>query len=149
MATLNRIALTAAMVLFTALAVFWTWRRFQPDPSVHFDPARFAVLDPPASAPDERWVVAVNPACPHCREHLADLAHAVAGTPEHTRIAALVVDTEQRPDTLALGALAPAGVWWDSAQVWRREWGHGVYGEVLHFTGGGALRATHPPGWRP
>jgi len=146
---LNRIAGVIAMIVMVAVAVLWTRDRFRDRVSVVFEPARFAVLTPPATSPDERWIVAVNPGCSHCREHLAALESQLAGSPEHARLGALIVDTPQRPDTLTLAPLAPAGVWWDSAGVWRSQWEHRVYGEVMQFAADGTLRATQPPGWRP
>ncbi len=149
MPSLNRFAGAMAAVLLVAVAAFWAWDRFRPRDVPVFEPSRFVVLRPPVAATDERWLLAVNPACPHCREHLDALEAAMAGAPGHARLGALIVDTPQRPDTLTLAALAPAGVWWDSAGIWRREWSHRVYGELLQFMSDGSLRATQPPGWRP
>ncbi len=149
MGSLNRVAGVAAMVLLVAAAAYWSWDRFRARSQPVFDPVRFSVLSPPVAATDERWLVAVNPGCSHCREHLDALEAHMAGAPGHARLGALIVDTDQRPDTLTLSALAPGGVWWDSAGIWRREWDHRVYGELLQFSSDGALRATQPPGWRP
>ena len=146
---LNRIAGLVATLVLVAVAVLWTRERFRDRATAVFDPARFAVLTPPATSPDERWLVAVNPGCSHCREHLVALEARLVGSPEHARLGALIVDTPQRPDTLTLAPLAPAGVWWDSAGIWRQTWEHRVYGEVLQFAADGSLRATRPPGWSP
>lgn len=149
MGTLNRYAGVAAATLLVAVAAFWVWDRFRPRPEPVFEPSRFVVMTPPVAQTDERWLVAVNPSCPHCRQHLHALEADMAGQTGHARLGALIVDTAARPDTLTLDALAPAGVWWDSAGIWRREWDHRTYGELLQFTSDGTLRATQPPGWRP
>lgn len=149
MDTLNRMAGAIAALLLVGVAAFWTWERFRPHHVPVFEPARFAVFQQPASFPEERWLVAVNPGCSHCREHLMALSEHLAGAPESARLGALIVDTPERPDTLTLAALTPAGVWWDSAGIWRSEWEHRVYGEVLQFASDGTLRKTQPAGWRP
>jgi len=89
----------------------------------------------------ETWLVVVNPACPHCLESYARLARrAGAGR----RLGALVVDTPRRPGAASLAALGAGPVWWDAAGVWRRRWGHRIYGEVLCFDRYGSYLATRP-----
>ena len=94
----------------------------------------------------ETWLVAVNPACPHCLETHARLA---AGAGRGRRVGALVVDTPRRPGATTLAALAPGPVWWDARGDWRRRWGHRVYGEVLCFDRHGRYLATRSPNGTP
>lgn len=91
-----------------------------------------------AGSSAETWLVAVNPACPHCLETHARLASRTGGP----RVGALIVDTTRRPGATALAALASGPVWWDARGDWRQRWGHRVYGEVLCFDRHGRYLAT-------
>ncbi len=155
---LNAIALALALLIVLALGAWWLNERLAPHAVPRFEPARFALAAAPREtlqAGGERWLVAVNPGCPHCREHLAELASRLAHAPKRAprpSLGVLVVDWPQYPsaaDAGALAALAPAGVWWDSARVWRGEWKHGAYAEVLVFDAQGRYRTTHGSGFLP
>jgi hypothetical protein len=148
---LNAIAGVLALLIVLALGGWWLSERLTPHPTPRFDAARFATVTAPREtlqAGGERWLVAVNPGCPHCREHLAllasPLAHRSASGPPPL-LSVLVVDWPKRPTAEAeeLSRLAPGGVWWDSARVWRGEWKHGAYAEVLVFDAQGRYRTTH------
>ncbi|MFI5372872.1 MAG: hypothetical protein ACHQ52_15060 [Candidatus Eisenbacteria bacterium] len=85
----------------------------------------------------ERWVVAIQPDCPHCMAEaplLADSGHRLG-----VRVAALVVDSGRAPDLARLGALRVDELWWDAGDVWRRRWGHRLYGELMRFDSIGRL----------
>ena len=90
----------------------------------------------------ERWVVAINLQCPHCRSTLETIAASPAARACGARVTALVVDTMHRPP---LEALPTGEVWWDVGQVWRDRWGRRVYGEVLCFDAGGRCVRVLPP----
>ena len=133
-------ALGIVVVVLAALGVFW-WR----ERTRHYDAPRwplasFAALAPVGgNAPPGRWIVAVNPDCPHCRARLADLERRDAARAAGAALGVLVVDTPRRPRELELGPNLEAGVWWDSLGAWRSRWGHRVYGETLVFGPDGAL----------
>ena len=133
----------AGLVLAAAalVALGWLWR---------LDRARrweTPLVGPPlvllragADAPGAAtWLVAVNPACAHCREALAALA---ARPPAAARVGALIVDTPRRPSAATIRALPGGPVWWDATNAWRRRWGHRVYGEVMRFDPLGRYRST-------
>ena len=148
---LNAIAGVLALLIVLALGAWWLSERLAPHQTPRFDAARFAAIAAPREtlpAGGERWLVAVNPGCPHCREHLAALASRLARPlrpAPHPVLSVLVVDWPQRPsaEADALSLLAPGGVWWDSARVWRGEWKHGAYAEVLVFDAQGRYHTTH------
>ena len=93
----------------------------------------------------ERWIVAVNPDCSHCRDRLAALDAMLATRLNAPALGVLLVDVARRPDSLAGTAHFAAGVWWDSAGVWRSRWGQRSYGQVLVFDDDGRLRRILPP----
>jgi hypothetical protein len=97
------------------------------------------------SSEAERWVVAVNPKCPHCRAELARLVATPRGG-RPARIDALIVDTPERPKASEIQDAPVAAVWWDARNAWRERWGHRVYGELFVFdTHGRYLRTAPPP----
>lgn len=148
-AALNRAAAWIAVVLLAVLVGIWAWDRARRRDEPAWDPAGFVTLTPATDAAArsaDLWLVAVNPGCPHCRARLGEISTNLPHGPGAPRLGALIVDTTRRPDTLSLAVLAPAGVYWDSAQVWRTRWGHRVYGEALVFAPGGEYRRTLPPG---
>ena len=150
-ALLDRVALGLALAIFVAIGLAWGWDRVRGHETPRFSPAAFVALAPRAAASAGRplGLVAVNPVCPHCRLRYRQLAAALAARADAPALGVLVVDTPRRPDTLSLGAAAPGGVWWDSAQVWRARWRRGLYGELLVFDPHGTLVAAHGPGWNP
>ena len=92
--------------------------------------------------PGERWVVAVFPQCPHCRASLRDVALVRARMTRPPRLAALIVDTEHRPQAAVVAEAGVDAVFWDRDQVWRRRWGHRAYGEILCFDSTGRYVRT-------
>lgn len=147
LAHVNRIALLLALALFAVLGAFW-WR----ERTRHYDAPRWpaasfaALVLPSADARPERWIVAVNPDCPHCLQRLAELERTGAADRAGAALGVLLVDTPHLPDSLALGPGLAAGIWWDSLGVWRARWGHRVYGETMVFGPGGALVRVLGPG---
>jgi hypothetical protein len=95
-----------------------------------------------ASAGVSTWVVAVNPRCPHCVAALAQLRATWDRNRWRDDLAALIVDTPRRPGAQALQRIPIAQVWWDRDGVWRRRWGHRLYGELLQFDGSGHFVGT-------
>lgn len=149
-AALAIVAIVLALVC--ALGLVWLRDRHAGWKRPRWSPETFTLLegDGRASVAAERHVVAVNPLCPHCVESL-DLAVArrlEAGAAH--RIAVLIVDTPERPRWGVQPGRGEDEVWWDAAGVWRRRWGHRVYGEVLVFDAAGTwLRTLPPPRARP
>jgi hypothetical protein len=142
---INRAALVLALALLVAIAVLW-WRdssRLRETP--RWDESGAVPLRAAAAGGRERWIVAVNPGCPECRDRLARLAGALARRGDGPALGVLLVDVPRRPDSLAGAEGLAAGVWWDSAATWRERWGRKAYGEVLVFSPGGALRRILPP----
>lgn len=101
------------------------------------------------------WLVVVNPRCARCVTALRTLHAGWARARRGERLAALVVDTPARPGAAVLRALPPVPVWWDRDHVWRKRWGHRLYGELIGFDTAGrhlgtvagehALRLVRPP----
>jgi hypothetical protein len=147
---LDRAALATAAVLALALAAVWAWDRSRPVPTIAWDGARFVALVPADSiAPGrERWIVAVQPACPTCGRHVRDLTARLATRVHPPALGVLVVDERARPAAPRAPRLS-AGVWWDSAGLWRREWRRRRYGETYRFDAGGRLLGATPAGVLP
>lgn len=83
-------------------------------------------------------MLVVNPSCPHCTRQIRDfLAFGERMTARPT-LALLVVDERRPPDPRAFERGADQ-IWWDSRDLWRGEWGHRVYGELLRFDRRGFL----------
>ncbi len=61
----------------------------------------------------------------------------------------LLVDQPERPAEVGFGVALPAGVWWDSTQVWRQRWQRGAYGETFRFAPDGRLLRATPAGFVP
>jgi len=97
-------------------------------------------------AADSTWLVAVYPGCQRCvsaawRRYAEWRLNTGTGA-----LAALVVDTSEHPGADVLDALPPVPVWWDRKGVWRRRWGHRLYGEVIGFGPAGRYLGTIAPG---
>ena len=151
---LNVFALVLACAIFAALGLAWWRDRVRTYAQPRWEAARFVALSPEAAAGDapgerERWVVAVNLACPHCQEHLRALAARTGSRAVRPALTALVVDQPGRPAGLDLGVPLAGGAWWDSAQVWREAWGRRVYGETFRFGARGELLSSTPAGVVP
>lgn len=142
---INQMALFVAVGCFAALGVWWAWDRTRPHEPPAWPDARFASLEPASEPSGRKWIVIVNPTCPHCRARLADLGRRGAARADSAALGVLVVDTPHRPDTLALGTELGAGLWWDSLGVWRSRWRHGLYGEALVFDASGHLERVVLP----
>jgi hypothetical protein len=99
---------------------------------------------PAAPSHEPVWVVAVNPRCPHCLAALARLRAEWARCGRQEDLVSLVVDTPARPDAGVVAALCTSQVWWDRRGVWRRRWGHRLYGELMQFDGDGRLVRSAP-----
>ena len=143
--TMMDIAAGAALVGVLLLGGWWASdraRRWEPP---RWDRDAFVPLRAtPRGGPAARvvWVVTVNPRCGSCIGTLRRL-HAAwgrRGRPEE--LVALIVDTSARPDSGALRGIPPIPVWWDRANLWRRRWGHRLYGELLEFDDSGAYLRT-------
>lgn len=153
-ARLNTIALAIAVALLVALGAVWAWSRLRPAPRIAFAPDRFVRLVAPEggawpAGTREQWLVAVNLRCPHCQAHLRALAQRIAGRTAPPALGVLVVDQPTRPVIEGFGVGLPAGVWWDSTQVWRRQWRRGAYGETYRFAPDGRLVRATPTGIVP
>jgi len=141
-ATVLGLVIAAAALL--ALGLAW-WRdgahRYE---RPAWNPSRFVQLDPGTATDRERWLVAVNLRCPHCRAHLRSLAARIAPRSRPPALGVILVDQLSRPASLDLGVPLTAGAWWDSAQVWREAWGRRVYGETFRFDARGRLLSATP-----
>ena len=140
-------ALVAAALL--ALGLAW-WR----DAARSYErpvwkASRFVQLEPATEADRERWLVAVNLRCPHCQAHLRALERRIASRSSQPALGVILVDQPARPKRVDLGVPLTAGVWWDSAQVWRGAWGRRIYGETFRFDRRGRLLSATPAGTVP
>jgi len=139
-----------AIVAAGMLGLGWLWHRdrtraWEPP---RWDASRFVAIGGaprPEAAAAERWLVAVNLECPYCLRSLRQAVSERSRAPAPFALGALVVDTAARPRAEALPELAAVGWWWDSEDVWRRRWGHRVYGEILVFDSTGLYLRTLPP----
>lgn len=153
-ARLNTIALALAVALLVTLGGVWAWARLRPAPRVTFAPERFVCRVAPSggawsAGEREQWLVAVNLRCPHCQQHLRALARRIAGRPAPPALGVLLVDQRERPADVDFGVALPAGVWWDSTQVWRQRWQRAAYGETFRFATDGRLLGATPAGFVP
>jgi hypothetical protein len=138
----------SALVSLASLAWMRHQRALGPWETPHWDPAHFTELTASAvSHAEETWVVPVNLSCGSCFHRIERLVKdAPAG--KHA-LAALIVDSPERPLSDLLERRGVRRVYWDERQVWRRRWGHALYGEVMLFERDGRLRITVPPGMDP
>ena len=147
---LNALALLFAAGVLAALGLAWWGDHMRAFERPGWGRERFVALSPECSlAGGERWVVAVNLRCPHCRAHLTSLARRIGGRPRPPALSALIVDQPTRPARADLGTPLAGGVWWDSAQVWREGWGRRAYGETFRFDERGRLLSATPAGVLP
>jgi hypothetical protein len=142
---INRAALSLSLAILAAIGVVWWRDRTRTFETPRWDAGRFVTLHAPAGAPRTTWMLIVNPSCTHCRARLADLLRRPRDPERHPALGVLLVDLAHRPDTLEATPRIEGGVYWDSLAVWRRRWGHRVYGEVLVFAPGGALERSVGP----
>ncbi|MEO5616208.1 MAG: hypothetical protein ABIS67_00405 [Candidatus Eisenbacteria bacterium] len=131
-----------------ALGIAWAAGRLQSREAPRWDERAYVSLRVDPGAPpawDERWVVALHPGCPHCQISLASLATARNRSAAPVQVAALLVDVELAPAESTVGRLPADETHWDSANRWRRQWAHRVYGEILCFGPDGRLLRLLPP----
>jgi hypothetical protein len=133
-----------ALVLVALAALGWRWHqeRGQVWEPPGLGPPLVLLRGPPADSSRGTRLVAVNPDCRSCRQSLARTVARAAGA---DRVGALIVDTPSRPGSAVLAGLRGSSVWWDAEGVWRRRWGHRIYGEVLCFDSKGRYVRTLPP----
>jgi hypothetical protein len=139
------VAAGAALLVVLTLGGWWASdrsRRWEPPrwSEDAFVPLRAGARAGPAAP--TLWVVTVNPRCPSCIGTLRRI-HAVwarRGRPEE--LIALIVDSPERPEPVALRGIPPIAVWWDRENVWRGRWGHRLYGELLEFDASGRYRRS-------
>lgn len=145
------VLLGACLVLFAAIGVSWLRDRARDWEEPRWNPARFTRIDraptrAAARAPDaELWVVVVNPDCGHCAQSLHDAALVRGRRSDDPSLRALIVDQARRPPHDVFRVPGVESVWWDEHAVWRKSWGHRVYGEVLRFDAGGRFLETWSP----
>jgi hypothetical protein len=147
--TINRIALALTGLLLALLAAWWAYDRMRHWETPRWDESRFVETAPPARSGVRTWMVVVNPDCLHCRARLAELMRRPRDPARDPALGELLVDVPRRPARPDDAERIDGGVWWDSLGVWRRHWGHRVYGEVLVFGPGGALERTVGPAADP
>jgi hypothetical protein len=127
---------TLGVVMLATLALGMLWRA---DRARHWDrPAwndrSFVRLKGDAERGEPvRWVMAVNLGCPHCMKRLRATQTVWRERGWQPDLIALLVDTPRRMSPAELRAFPAAQVWWDARGIWRRRWGHRIYGEILHF----------------
>ena len=137
--------LLAGLFLAGTLALGWAWHR---DRSRSWEEPRWT---PEAFVPlragqrrggPDTWMVSVNLRCSRCLATLRRIAAAQGADPGAPQVAALIVDTPARPAPEAVRRLPPVPVWWDRDGVWRRRWGHRLYGELIQFDAAGRFHRT-------
>ncbi len=88
------------------------------------------------------WVMAVNPRCGHCLSTLRRTNAAWSRRGWRPQLAVLIVDTPRPPGASTLAAIPTSQIWWDAAGIWRKRWGHRLYGELLQFDAAGRWART-------
>lgn len=141
------VRLLAGLFLAGTLALGWAWHRDRSRPweEPRWTPEAFVLLRAGQRAVrggQDTWMVTVNLRCPRCVASLRRMAAAWDGNPGAVRLAALIVDTPARPGPEAVRRLPPMPVWWDRDGVWRRRWGHRLYGELIRFDAAGRHLGT-------
>ena len=101
------------------------------------------------------WVAVVNPRCARCVATLRGLHDRWRRAARGERLVVLIVDAPGRPVADLLRGIPPLPVWWDRDGLWRRRWGHRLYGELIEFDAAGrwvrtiagerAFRGARPP----
>jgi hypothetical protein len=139
--------LLAGLFLAGTLALGWAWHRDRSRPweEPRWTPEEFVPLragQRAARGGQATWMVTVNLRCPRCLATLRRIAAVPGGTGDTAQLAALIVDTPARPGAAAVLRLPPMPVWWDRDGVWRRRWGHRLYGELIRFDAAGRHLGT-------
>lgn len=133
------------VVLSGVLVLGWAWHRDRTRKWVEpqWTEAHFVPLRPGQRTEGEAtWIVAVNLRCPRCLTKLHRLHARWIPQSRRERLGALVVDTSSPPRPEELRALPPVPIWWDREGIWRRRWGHRLYGEVMQFDPAGRYAGT-------
>ena len=145
----SRIASSAVMGLALAagLALAWAWHRDRAHPweKPSWGEDRFVRLSVGQRADSGRpatWMMPVNPRCPHCLATLRYLYEEWLKHARSVRLVALIVDAPARPGMTVMRAMPPLAVWWDRDGVWRKRWGHRLYGELIEFDPAGRYLRT-------
>jgi hypothetical protein len=141
----GRAAIISAATATAVLAgLGWTWardrtHRWEPP---RWEPSWFVAISGGEMGPEslERWVVPVNPDCPRCARDIRRVGR--APRPAGARVAVLIVDAPRPAGAEELHRFGVDEVWWDRDGIWRRRWGHRVYGEVLRFGRDGEFRGA-------
>jgi hypothetical protein len=151
MSRVLRIGLYALLALAGALALAlgWSWHR---DRTRHWEEpiladARFIRLEAGQrhqSGGRATWMVPVNPRCPRCLSTLRRLHSGWVRRGRPERLIVLIVDARRSPGADLLRAIPELPVWWDRDGVWRRCWGHRLYGELIEFDPAGRYLRTFP-----
>lgn len=131
-----------------ATAIFWQQDRARAWEAPRWEPRAFErLLGPGRARPQptgadtaETWVVAFHPLCRHCAGSVERVSRIAANDPARPRVVLLVIDSARPLAETAARRHPTLQVCWDARQVWRRHWGHRVYGEVLRFGPDGSYR---------
>ena len=125
-----------ALVALALAGLAWLWASDLqlPFEAPRWERSSFVVLrDRGEGEARETWVVAFHPLCGHCRASLARVREAAAAIAPPPRVALLLVDAPAALAQRTARGLDVAQIFWDERDVWRRRWGHRLYGEVLRF----------------
>jgi hypothetical protein len=129
------------------LALGWAWHRDRTDhweepewPDDRFVGLRAGQRSDPGGL--ATWMVPVNPRCPRCLAMLRRLHVGWARRARPERLIALIVDVPRHPSADLLRAIPALPVWWDRDEVWRKRWGHRLYGELIEFDRSGRYLRT-------
>ena len=136
------LAIGALLAVTALVGVLWvhdrTHRWESPRwPSESFVPV--GITSHPGAQGTAVCLVAINPQCSRCLTTLWRLHSLWPSHSSGRSLVALIVDTPTRPGAAVLRRLPPVPVWWDRQDVWRRRWGHRLYGEVIEFNAAGRL----------
>jgi hypothetical protein len=137
---------TLTTTLFLVLGGCWVADRTHHWETPRLDPGRFSrVSDTGADGAANGWVMMpVNLRCPHCLASLRALQRSRRSGNE-PGLVVLIVDQDREPSSKSVAALRAEAVWWDRSGVWRKRWGHRLYGERLCFDAQGRYLETLPP----
>jgi hypothetical protein len=128
-------ATLGVVVLATlALGLFWRADRTRHwDPPIWSDRSFVRLRGDPGDGEPVQWVMAVHLGCPHCMATLRATQAAWDERGWRPGLIVLLVDTPRGVSPAQLQSVPATRVWWDARGIWRRRWGHRIYGEILHF----------------
>jgi len=148
------VALYAALMLAgaAALALGWAWHRdrtrhweepaWAEDTFVRLRAGQRADLRSGRRNGQATWMVPANPGCPRCLASLRRLHAEWARRGRRGVLAVLIVDTHRRPGAELMRTIPELPLWWDRDGIWRRRWGHRLYGELIEFDSSGRYLRT-------